>query len=123
LFKAMKKINFKNKFAKFNEHWEPKVIAKLNDYEFKLVKIKDDFIWHQHETTDEAFIVLQGSIGIEFEDETITLDEGEMVVVPKGVKHKPFAEQEAHILIVEPKDVRNTGDTLDKLTAPNDEWI
>ena len=119
----MKKINFKNKFAKFNEHWEPKVIAKLNDYEFKLVKIKDDFIWHQHETTDEAFIVLQGSIGIEFEDETITLDEGEMVVVPKGVKHKPFAEQEAQILIVEPKDVRNTGDTLDKLTAPNDEWI
>tara|TARA_B100001287_G_scaffold150238_1_gene126483 strand:- start:995 stop:1354 length:360 start_codon:yes stop_codon:yes gene_type:complete len=119
----MKKINFKNKFAKFNEHWEPKVIAKLNDYEFKLVKIKDDFIWHQHETTDEAFIVLQGSIGIEFEDETITLDEGEMVVVPKGVKHKPFAEHEAHILIVEPKDVRNTGDTLDKLTAPNDEWI
>ena len=119
----MKKINFKNKFAKFNEHWEPKVIAKLNDYEFKLVKIKDEFIWHQHETTDEAFIVLQGSIGIEFEGETITLDEGEMVVVPKGVKHKPFAEQEAQILIVEPKDVRNTGDALDKLTAPNDEWI
>ena len=119
----MKKINFKNKFAKFNEHWEPKVIAKLNDYEFKLVKIKDEFIWHQHETTDEAFIVLQGSIGIEFEGETITLDEGEMVVVPKGVKHKPFAEQEAQILIVEPKDVRNTGGTLDKLTAPNDEWI
>jgi mannose-6-phosphate isomerase-like protein (cupin superfamily) len=119
----MKKINFKNKFAKFDELWEPKVIAKLNDYEFKLVKIKNDFIWHHHEETDEAFIVIEGSMSIEFETETITLHQGEMVVVPKGVKHRPFAKEEAKIMIVEPKNVRNTGDALDELTAPNDEWI
>ena len=119
----MKKINFKNKFAKFDGLWEPKVIAKLNDYEFKLVKIKNDFIWHHHEETDEAFIVIEGSMSIEFETETITLHQGEMVVVPKGTKHRPFAEEEAKIMIVEPKNVRNTGDALDELTAPNDEWI
>jgi mannose-6-phosphate isomerase-like protein (cupin superfamily) len=119
----MKKINFKNKFAKFDELWEPKVIAKLNDYEFKLVKIKNDFIWHHHEETDEAFIVIEGSMSIEFETETITLHQGEMVVVPKGIRHRPFAKEEAKIMIVEPKNVRNTGDALDGLTAPNDEWI
>jgi mannose-6-phosphate isomerase-like protein (cupin superfamily) len=119
----MKKINFKNKFAKFDILWEPKVIAKLNDYEFKLVKIKNDFIWHHHEETDEAFIVIEGSMSIEFETETITLHQGEMVVVPKGIKHRPFAKEEAKIMIVEPKNVRNTGDALDELTAPNDEWI
>ncbi len=119
----MKKINFKNKFSKFDELWEPKVIAKLNDYEFKLVKIKNDFIWHHHEETDEAFIVIEGSMNIELETETITLHQGEMVVVPKGIKHRPFAEKEAKIMIVEPKNVRNTGDALDELTAPNDEWV
>jgi len=119
----MKKINFNNKLAKFDELWEPKVIAQLNDYEFKLVKIKDDFIWHQHEDTDEAFIVIEGAMSIEFENETITLQQGEMIVVPKGIKHKPFAKEKAKIMIVEPKNVRNTGDALDELTAPNDKWI
>lgn len=119
----MKKINFNNKLAKFDELWEPKVIAQLNDYEFKLVKIKDDFIWHQHDETDEAFIVIEGVINIEFENETVTLQQGEMIVVPKGIKHKPFAKEEAKIMIVEPKNVRNTGDALDELTAPNDKWI
>ena len=120
---SYKKINFKEKFAKFGEHWEPKVIAQLNDYEFKLVKIKNDFIWHQHEDTDEAFIVIEGTMSIEFENETMMLQQGEMVVVPKGIKHRPFAQEEAKIMIVEPKNVRNTGDALDELTAPNDKWI
>ena len=120
---SYKKINFKEKFAKFSEHWEPKVIAQLNDYEFKLVKIKNDFIWHQHEETDEAFIVIEGAMSIEFENETMTLQQGEMIVVPKGVKHRPFAKEEAKIMIVEPKNIRNTGDALDELTAPNDKWI
>ena len=119
----MKKINFKKKFANFDEHWEPKVIAKLNNYEFKLVKVKDDFIWHHHETTDEAFVVLEGILGIEFEEETIMLEKGEMLVVPKGIKHRPFAKKEAQILIVEPGNVVNTGNVEDKLTAPNDEWV
>ena len=87
------------------------------------MKIKNDFIWHQHEETDEAFIVIEGTMSIEFEKETMTLQQGEMIVVPKGVKHRPFAKEEAKIIIVEPKNVRNTGDSLDKLTAPNDKWI
>ena len=115
----MKKINFKNKFEKFSEHWSPKVIAELNDYQFKLVKIKDDFVWHNHEDTDEAFIVIKGKIFIEFEDRTEEIDEGEMIIVPKGVNHKPYAKDEAEIMIVEPKGVINTGDVNDKLTAPN----
>jgi len=119
----MKKINFKNKFKKFSEHWSPKVIAELNDYQFKLVKIKDDFVWHNHKDTDEAFIVIRGKIFIEFEDRTEEIDEGEMIIVPKGVNHKPYAKDEAEIMVVEPKGVINTGDVNDKLTAPNDEWI
>ena len=120
---SFNKINFKEKFSRFSEHWQPKVIANLNDYEIKLVKIKDDFVWHNHEETDEAFIVLEGEMHIEFEDRTVKLSEGEMLVVPKGVRHKPYAFEEAHIMIVEPKDIRNTGNIEDDLTAPNDKWV
>ena len=119
----MKKINFLSKFNKFNELWSPKVIAEMNDYQFKLAKIKNDFIWHSHEETDETFIVIKGSMSIEFESETIELNEGEMIVVPKGVKHKPFAEEEAKIMLIEPTGTVNTGEIEDKLTAPNDQWI
>tara|TARA_B100001029_G_scaffold168401_1_gene162426 strand:- start:78 stop:437 length:360 start_codon:yes stop_codon:yes gene_type:complete len=119
----MKKINFKSKFSKFTDRWSPKVIAEMNNYQFKLVKIKDDFIWHQHEDTDEVFIVLDGTIFIEFENETIQIDEGEMIVVPKGVRHKPYAKKEAKIMLVEPSGVVNTGNKRDELTAPNDQWI
>ena len=96
----MKKINFKSKFQKFEDHWSPKVIAEMNDYQFKLVKIEKDFIWHQHDDTDEVFIVIEGKISIEFEDETVEINEGEMIVV---VKHK-FAEEEAKIMLIEPTD-------------------
>ena len=119
----MKKINFRKKFEKFSEHWSPKVIAELNDYQFKLVKIKDDFVWHNHQHTDEAFIVINGTIYIEFEDKTEEINEGEMIIVPKGINHKPFAKNEAEIMIIEPRGVINTGQVNDKLTAPNDEWI
>ena len=119
----MKKINFSSKYDKFSDHWSPKVIAEMNDYQFKLVKIKDDFIWHMHEDTDEVFIVVDGEIAIEFEKETINLKTGEMLVVPKGIKHRPYAKKEACIMLVEPKGVLNTGDKIDELTAPNDDWI
>ena len=119
----MKKINLKKKFEKFSDHWSPKVIAELNDYQFKLVKIKDDFVWHNHQHTDEAFIVINGTIYIEFEDKTEEINEGEMIIVPKGINHKPFAKNEAEIMIIEPRGVINTGQVNDKLTAPNDEWI
>ena len=119
----MKKINFKSKFLKFKEHWAPKVIAEMNDYQFKLVKINKDFIWHKHDSTDEVFIVIEGKIFIEFEDEIVEIDEGEMIVVPKGVRHKPFAKKEAKIMLIEPKGIVNTGDEKDKLTAPTDQWV
>ena len=117
------KINLKSKFDKFHEQWSPKIIAEMNDYQFKLVKIKNDFIWHQHEDTDEVFIVIEGKIGIEFEHETIEINEGEMIVVPKGKKHRPFAKKEAKIMLVEPKGVVNTGNIESEITAPSDQWI
>ena len=119
----MKKINFKSKFDKFNDHWSPKVIAEMNDYQFKLAKIKDDFIWHEHNDTDEAFIVISGVIWIEFKDETIQINAGEMIVVTKGTKHRPYATEEAQIMLVEPKGVVNTGDIESDLTALDDQWV
>ena len=117
------KVNLKSKFDKFHDQWSPKIIAEMNDYQFKLVKIKNDFIWHQHEDTDEVFIVIEGKIGIEFENETIEINEGEMIVVPKGKKHRPFAKKEAKIMLVEPKGVANTGNIESEITAPSDQWI
>ena len=119
----MKKINLKEKLSKFSEHWSPKIIAEMNDYQFKLVKIKGDFVWHNHADTDEAFIVVEGKMKIEFENETVELNEGEMYVVPKGVEHKPFAEDECKIMLVEPRGVVNTGNTEGDLTASNDVWV
>ena len=119
----MKKINLEDKLSKFSEHWSPKVIAEMNDYQFKLVKIEGDFVWHEHPDTDEVFIVIEGTMQIEFEDRTIELNEGEMLVVPKGVRHKPYAEEECKVMLVEPRGVVNTGDAEGDLTAPNDDWI
>ena len=119
----MKKINLASKYKKINEHWSPKVVAEMNDYQFKLAKIKNDFIWHSHEDTDETFIVIEGKIYIEFEDETVELSEGEMIVVPKGKKHRPYADEEAKIMLIEPKGVRNTGDIVNDLTSDDNQWI
>jgi len=119
----MKKINLEDKLSKFSEHWSPKVIAEMNDYQFKLVRIEGEFVWHDHPDTDEVFIVIEGTMQIEFEDRTIELREGEMLVVPKGVRHKPYAEAECKVMLVEPRGVVNTGDTGDELTADNDVWV
>ena len=118
-----KPINIQSKFELFNEHWSPKVIAELNDYQFKLVKIKGQFTWHEHKETDEVFLVIEGSMGIEFKDNTVTLKEGEMIVVKKGEQHKPFAFEECKVLIIEPRGVINTGDSGGDLTSENDVWI
>jgi mannose-6-phosphate isomerase-like protein (cupin superfamily) len=119
----MKKINLSSKYKKINKYWSPKVVAEMNDYQFKLAKIKDDFIWHSHEDTDETFIVIEGKIYIEFEDETVELSEGEMIVVPKGKKHRPYADKEAKIMLIEPEGVRNTGDIVSDLTSDDNQWI
>ena len=119
----MSKINLREKLEKFSDHWSPKVIAEMNDYQFKLVKIEGEFVWHNHTDTDETFIVIEGEMKIEFEDNTVVLKEGEMYVVPKGVEHKPYAEKECKIMIIEPRGVVNTGDIEGDLTASNDVWI
>ena len=119
----MNKINLKEKFSKFSEHWSPKVIAEMNDYQFKLVKIQGEFVWHNHDDTDETFIVIEGEMKIEFENETLQLNEGDMFVVPKGVEHKPWAENECKVMIIEPRGVLNTGSSESDLTASNDVWI
>jgi mannose-6-phosphate isomerase-like protein (cupin superfamily) len=116
-------INFAEKFRLFDELWKPRVIAEMNDYQFKLAKIQGDFVWHDHKDTDETFIVLEGTLRIDFRDGHVTLGSGEMYVVPKGVEHKPYAEEEVRILLVEPRGVRNTGDEGGELTADNDVWI
>jgi len=120
---SSEKINLKEKLSKFSDHWSPKVIAEMNDYQFKLVKIKGDFVWHNHGDTDEFFLVLEGEMNIKFKDETVLLKEGEIFVVPKGVEHKPYAEEECKIMIVEPRGVINTGDAESNLKASNDVWI
>ena len=103
-------INLREKLGLFQEQWQPKIVAELNDYQFKLVKLQGDFVWHRHADTDEAFIVLEGELRIDFRDGAVTLSAGEMFVVAKGVEHKPFAEREVKMLLIEPRGVPNTGD-------------
>ncbi|HKJ37738.1 MAG TPA: cupin domain-containing protein [Anaerolineales bacterium] len=116
-------INLQNKLSKFSEHWSPKIIAQMNDYHFKLAKVQGEFVWHDHPETDEMFFVVKGQLEIHFRDGVVTLNEGEMYVVPKGVEHKPVAGRECHILLVEPAGTVNTGDLVSDKTAPNDTWI
>lgn len=117
-----KAINFREKLDKFDDHWSPRVIAEMNDYQFKLAKIHGEFIWHDHPDTDEVFIVIKGVLEIEFRDGRVKLEPGEMFVVPKGVEHKPMADHECQIMLVEPKGTVNTGDAQGHLTARNDVW-
>jgi mannose-6-phosphate isomerase-like protein (cupin superfamily) len=116
-------INFQEKLAKISEHWSPRIIAQMNDYHFKIARIHGEFIWHDHPKTDEVFVVLKGQLEIQLRDGNVRLHEGEMFVVPKGAEHKPVAEHECHILLVEPAGTLNTGDVVNERTAANDVWI
>ena len=120
---SYRSINFQDKFARFNEPWQPKVIAEMNDYQFKVVRLQGDFIWHDHKETDETFIVVEGDLRIDFRDGAVHVSTGEMFVVPKGVEHKPYAEQEVKLLLIEPREVPNTGDVGGGRAAPKDVWI
>ena len=116
-------INLRDKLAMFSEPWSPRVVAELNDYQFKLVQLQGEFVWHEHADTDEAFLVVAGEMEIGFRDRTVTLRAGELFVVPKGVEHITRATRECHALIIEPRGVVNTGDAGGALTAANDVWI
>jgi mannose-6-phosphate isomerase-like protein (cupin superfamily) len=116
-------INFNEKLTKFSEHWSPKIIAQMNDYHFKIVKVQGEFVWHDHPQTDEVFVVLKGKLEIQLRDGSVILNEGEMFVVPKGMEHKPVAERECHLLLVEPAGTVNTGEIVNERTAASDVWI
>ncbi len=116
----MDKINLSDKLALISEHWRPKVVAELNGQEVKLVKVRGEFVWHHHAAEDELFLVLRGALRIEFRDRSVTLGPGEMLVVPRGVEHRPVAEEEVELLLFEPAAVRNTGNVEHAtLTAPD----
>ena len=116
-------INFAEKFATFDEHWSPKIVAQLNDYHFKMVKIQGEFVWHAHADTDEVFIVVDGELTIHFRDGEVVVRSGEMFVVPRGVEHKPFARHECKMMLVEPAGTINTGDARTELTAKDGVWV
>ena len=116
-------VNFEEKFAAFSDQWSPRIIAQMNDYHFKLARLQGDFVWHRHADTDETFIVLEGTMSIAFRESQVDLHAGEMLVVPKGVEHKPFARQECKVLLIEPAGTVNTGDAGGDLTIQDDVWI
>ncbi len=116
-------INLTAKLALFADTWRPRVIAEMNDYQFKLVKLLGDFVWHSHAETDEAFLVLDGKLVIELRDGEVRLAPGELYVVPRGIEHRPRAARECSVLLIEPRGVVNTGDAGGDLTAPGDAWI
>ena len=116
-------VNFAEKFSKFKEQHGYKIVAQLNDYHFKLVRSQEDFVWHQHPETDEAFLVIEGNLRIDLRDKTLHLTKGEMVVIPKGVEHKPYAEKECKVLLIEPAGTLNTGNAGGPMTKTDLEWI
>ncbi len=116
-------INLTEKFSLFEDRWSPRVIAEMNDYQFKLVKVEGEFSWHKHDDTDEVFLVIEGALVIQMNDRAVSLNAGEMFVVPKGVLHKPVATTVCKIMLVEPRGVVNTGDERNDLTADQDVWI
>ncbi len=113
----MEKVNLADKFSLFQEYWSPKIIGELNDSYVKLVKLKDEFVWHHHDNEDELFLVVKGRLLIKLRDRDIWLDEGEFTIIPKGVEHLPVADEEAHVLLLEPKSTLNTGNVQNERTV------
>ncbi|MFC6338272.1 cupin domain-containing protein [Pseudomonas sp. CCM 7891] len=120
---SLQAINLMHKASSLDQQWSPRVVAEMNDYQFKVVRIEGDFIWHSHADTDEAFLVLEGELRIDLAHGSVTVRPGELYVVPKGVEHKTFAEPEAKLMMIEPRGVLNTGNEGGERTAPNDIWI
>ncbi len=117
------KVSLTEKLSLINKHWTPKIVGELNGQHVKLVKLKGEFVWHDHKDADELFLVIKGNITIELRSSSVELNEGEFFIVPRGVEHRPIAEQEAHILLFEPAGTLNTGATESDMTAPDGEWI
>ena len=114
---AIEKVSLGEKFRLFDDLWSPKIAGELNDSYVKLVKLKGEFVWHQHEAEDELFLVVKGRLTIRLRERDISLEEGEFVIIPRGVEHMPVAEEEAHVVLLEPKTTLNTGDVLNERTV------
>ncbi len=119
----MEVVNLKAKFGLFEEHWQPRVAGEVNDSYIKLVKFKGEFLWHKHDAEDELFLVVKGRLTIKLRDRDLQLAEGEFVIIPRGVEHMPVAEEEVHVMLIEPKTTLNTGDQLSDRTVPELERI
>jgi mannose-6-phosphate isomerase-like protein (cupin superfamily) len=115
----IKKVNLKEKFNTFSEHWSPKIVGELNNQQVKIAKVKGEFIMHHHENEDELFFVIKGVLQMVMEDQTIEINEGEFVIIPKGVKHKPYAKEEVELLLFEPASTINTGNEVNERTVEN----
>lgn len=113
----MNKVNLQEKFALFGDHWRPKIVGELNGQQVKLVKFQGEFVWHKHDHEDELFLVVRGRFRMEYRDRQVWLDEGEFLIVPRGVEHRPVAEDEVHVLLFEPAATLNTGDVRNERTA------
>ena len=114
----MEVVNLKDKFALFQEHWQPRIAGEVNDAYIKLVKFKGEFLWHKHDAEDELFLVVKGNMTIKLRDRDLRLAEGEFVIIPRGVEHMPVAEEEVEVVLIEPKTTLNTGDKLSERTLP-----
>ena len=119
----MEKINLNDKFSLFQDQWSPKIVAELNGQQVKLAKVQGEFVWHDHANEDELFLIIKGTLRIEFRDRTVELQEGELLVVPKGVEHKPVADGEVWLMLLEPASTKHTGDVRDARTVDKLEWI
>ena len=119
----METVNLAQKFSLFQEHWSPKIVGELNDSYVKIVKLQGEFVWHHHETEDELFLVIKGTLLIKLRDRDIWLHEGEFAIIPKGVEHLPIADEEAQVLLLEPKSTLNTGDVQDEFTVADPERL
>lgn len=119
----MDKVNLAEKLALFSEYWSPKIVGELNGQHVKLAKFKGEFVWHKHDKEDEMFLIVKGTLKIEFRDKAVTLNENEFLIVPKGVEHKPVAENEVKVILFEPVTTLNTGDTENDRTKHSLDWI
>jgi mannose-6-phosphate isomerase-like protein (cupin superfamily) len=119
----MQKVNLAEALARFTDHWSPKVVGDVNDAQIKLVKLKGEFVWHHHEAEDEMFLVLLGRMTMRFRDRDVTLETGEIIIVPRGVEHQPAADDECHVLLVEPRTTLNTGNVIGERTVRDLERI
>jgi mannose-6-phosphate isomerase-like protein (cupin superfamily) len=114
---SMEKMNIQQKLSQFDDHWSPRVVGELNSQQVKLVKFQGEFVWHHHENEDELFLVVKGRFRMDFRDRQVWLEEGELLIVPRGVEHRPVAPEEVHVLLFEPASTLNTGNVTDELTV------